>query len=297
MVRVWDASTGKELLTLKGHTDEVNGVSFSPDGGRLASASRDGTVRVWDASSGKELLTLKGHTGVVYGVSFSPDGQRLASASGDGTVRIWEASPVPDEVLRRRGLASHVASLFEELALREEVLAALDKDSNLSEADREFTLQVARTHSEDYTQLRNAAWKVVKTRDASKDTYVLALRRAEDALHQSQAFIASDYSTLGIAQYRVGHYAVALTTLTKSEELNATKKVSRRKSLDYLPPVNLAFLAMTRHRLGQGNEAKATLARLREIMKQPNWAKNDEIVGFLREAEGLIEGKSHGKGQ
>ena len=38
--KVWDAQTGKELLTLQGHTDSVDGVAFSPDGKRLATASR-----------------------------------------------------------------------------------------------------------------------------------------------------------------------------------------------------------------------------------------------------------------
>ena len=89
---MWDASSGRELLTLTGHTDEVFGVAFSPDGTRLATASNDQTAKVWDASSGRELLTLAGHTAVVVGVAFSPDGTRLATASYDGTARVWDTS-------------------------------------------------------------------------------------------------------------------------------------------------------------------------------------------------------------
>jgi len=89
MTTLWDATTGKKLLSLFGHTRAVYSVAFTPDGSRLASASGDGTVKLWDAASGKELLTLYGHTARIFGIVISPDGTQLATASQDGTSRVY----------------------------------------------------------------------------------------------------------------------------------------------------------------------------------------------------------------
>jgi WD40 repeat protein/tRNA A-37 threonylcarbamoyl transferase component Bud32 len=90
-VKIWDAISGKELLTLQGHNGMVMHVVFSLDGRRLASASVDGTVKVWDAVSGKELLNLPGHKGRVHHVVFSPNGRQLASVSDDRMIKVWDA--------------------------------------------------------------------------------------------------------------------------------------------------------------------------------------------------------------
>jgi WD40 repeat protein/serine/threonine protein kinase len=285
-VRVWDADSGLELLTFKGHTGGVFGLAYSPDGRRLASRG-SGVVLVWDAASGQELLTLtvahKSFSAVVGCLAFSPDGRRLALADSEATALIWEASDEPADVWHARAVVSEVYSLFEQLALGEEVIAVLRRNPMLNEHDRKFALQVVHNHGEDLLELTNAAWKAVKTRDAGKDSYALALRQAEAAVKVAPG-IGFTYNTLGIAQYRMGRYADALATLRKSEKLNATKDGSK--------PADLAFLAMSEHQLGKGDEAKATLARLREVMKQPFWAGYAEAQGFLREAEELIEGKS-----
>jgi WD40 repeat protein/transcriptional regulator with XRE-family HTH domain len=91
-IKVWDAATGQELLTLAGHTSWVMGIGFSPDGKSLASTSLDGTVKVWSLSPGKETVTVMSPP-AVYGirVAYSPNGQAFATNAGDGTARIWNA--------------------------------------------------------------------------------------------------------------------------------------------------------------------------------------------------------------
>lgn len=77
-MQVWDAVTGEQALALSGHTDSIFGIMFSPDGERLATASRDGTAKVWDAATGDELFTLASHTAEVVNVAYSRDRARLA---------------------------------------------------------------------------------------------------------------------------------------------------------------------------------------------------------------------------
>ena len=117
-VKLWDARTGQDLLTLNGHTMGVTSVSWSPDGQRLASASDDKTLKVWDARTGQDLLTLKGHTLGVTRVSWSPDGKRIASSCAEtvlgqpagGEVKLWEALTA-QELLILKGHTSVVTGV------------------------------------------------------------------------------------------------------------------------------------------------------------------------------------------
>jgi WD40 repeat protein/serine/threonine protein kinase len=94
-LKIWNAATGQELLTLSEHTasSPVLSVAYNHDGSRIVSGSADSSLKLWDVATGQEILTLKGHAGAVTSVAFSPDGWRLASASFDQTVKLWDATP------------------------------------------------------------------------------------------------------------------------------------------------------------------------------------------------------------
>lgn len=90
-VLIGEAATGQPLRVLRGHTGIVTSVAFSPDGGRLASVSSDGSIRVWEVASGRELRRLEDRIrSMLMSVAFSPNDRLLAMASNDGSVRLWD---------------------------------------------------------------------------------------------------------------------------------------------------------------------------------------------------------------
>src|SRR2546427_7801404 len=56
-VKVWNAQSGLETLTLREHDGRGASVGFSPDAHGLASGSWDRTAKVWDTSTGLDMLT------------------------------------------------------------------------------------------------------------------------------------------------------------------------------------------------------------------------------------------------
>lgn len=115
-VIIWDLGTGRWLGSFKAHTRSIQGVSLSPDGSLVASASDGpivchsygpmglpsrifgvasvgcgpdyGIVRVFDVTTGRETASLQ-HRGTARSVSFSPDGRTLATASYGGAC-LWD---------------------------------------------------------------------------------------------------------------------------------------------------------------------------------------------------------------
>jgi len=92
-IRIWDASTGKLIHTLPGHTYTVTSLAWDSSSSRLASASWDNTIRIWNAVTGQPILNITGHTGPVTAVTWSPDNSKIVSGGVDETqtIRVWSA--------------------------------------------------------------------------------------------------------------------------------------------------------------------------------------------------------------
>jgi WD40 repeat protein len=284
-IKVWDARTGAEVLTLPGDGPVV-GVVFSPDGKRIISGSWAGTIKVWDSATGTELMTLAAES--ISSVAFSPDGKTIAAGTYDAIIKLWESTkPAGGYESRNTVTAARklVAKLHEERGFYSEVIEKLATDNTLTEPVRQIALQIAGSRRwEDAEKLTKESWHTVSKPDANSEDYRRALQNAEKA----NDFESNNWSilkTLGAAQYRVGSYEDALGTLTNANKM-------RTDAQEEADPANVAFLAMTLHKLDRAKDAQAALDRMRDLCKDKRFAGGKKVQAFLFEAEKLFAGKN-----
>ncbi len=90
-VQLWDTDTGKLLTTLTGHTSGITGLTFSPDGSTLVSASGDGKVMFWNTETNKPLpIHISEHTYTQRGMAIIKDSNILASVAYNGITTFWD---------------------------------------------------------------------------------------------------------------------------------------------------------------------------------------------------------------
>jgi WD40 repeat protein len=280
VIKIWDLATSGAAQELRVHAGQVRGVVFSPDGRRLFSASVDGTAKVWDVSSGqeasgREILTLR--PGVTWTVAISRDSQRLATADPGGTVRIWDARPWTQDAADEREALGRLSSLLTRPLPRADVIAEVKGGEFLRSRARAIALDLVGRYREetDPALYHRASWAVVRRPYLNAFQYRFALLQSEHACRIDRD--RHEYRIgLGAALYRVGRYREATETLA---EANRPDEDS---------PARLAFLAMTHHRLGQREQARAALARLREILDQSRWTRDAEILGLAHEVQALV---------
>jgi WD40 repeat protein len=117
-VQIWDATSGKQLLSFKGHPSDAFLNRYSSDSTRILTTSYgDLTAKVWDIASAlktgtpptHELISMSGHGNGINDAAFSPDGKRIATGTTlDGLIRIWDEATGKELMT----LSGHTSSIF-----------------------------------------------------------------------------------------------------------------------------------------------------------------------------------------
>ena len=93
-------SAWKAVGTLRGQTDDVQDLAWSPDGSALVTGSVENVAIMWDATRHKHLARLDGHHHYVQGVAWDPKGEFVVTQSADRSCRVY--APKPQKQKRRR---------------------------------------------------------------------------------------------------------------------------------------------------------------------------------------------------
>ena len=83
------ANNWNYINSLKGHSDWIRSLAFSPDGQAIVSGSNDKTVRLWNVQTGQLIYLLTGHKDRVKSVGISPDGNTIISGDASRVVKVW----------------------------------------------------------------------------------------------------------------------------------------------------------------------------------------------------------------
>ncbi|NOR66305.1 MAG: hypothetical protein GQ528_03000, partial [Woeseiaceae bacterium] len=252
---------------------------------RIVSSSNDNTIKVWDSATGTELMTLRAVSYWPNPIAFSPDGKTIAAGIYDKDIQLWESAPPAGGYEPRwnaQAVRKVVDELYKETGFYSKVIDKLNADETLAEPVRKLALQVANSRLwEDTRKLIEQSWEVVSSPGGQIEAYRLVLVKAEMA-HRLDPNDRLIFDILGTAQYRVGAYQDALTTLAEKMRVHAQLEPG---------PSSLAFTAMALHQLGRDEDAQAALNRLRVQLEDAKLGVKRWAQAFVIEAGKLLAGE------
>jgi len=270
--QTWQVGSWEEFPCQKRHGGGV----FSHDGKLLALTERAGSMLVTqglelvDAETGRELATLASPNQRQIGdMAFSPDGSQLAVVTDHpGVVRLWDLRAVRQELTA--------------LGLDWDLLPFPPTGSDPG-APRPLRVEVQLGELADglksqphlAQRLNNEAWLLATAVDPKARNPARAVDLARQAVAYDP-YSGECHNTLGVAHYRAGDWAAAVTAIEKSMELHGG-----------VDSFNWFFLAMAHWQLGDPAEARKWYDQAVQWMEK-NAPTNEELRRFRAEASALL---------
>ncbi len=91
-IQIWEVASGQLLLSKQITYDTLSGVSWSPDGSKLAFGATDKVVRAIDSTTGEQVLFQGAHEDWVLDTVFTADGSHLVSVARDMSCKLTEVA-------------------------------------------------------------------------------------------------------------------------------------------------------------------------------------------------------------
>ncbi len=89
-LQIWKVKERKLLHSVVASKDTFLGVSFSPDGKKIAFAGADKSIRIYDSATGKEIRRADHHEDWVFATVFGVDGKRIVSVGRDRAAKLTD---------------------------------------------------------------------------------------------------------------------------------------------------------------------------------------------------------------
>jgi WD40 repeat protein/serine/threonine protein kinase len=283
-IRIRELATGRLLATLRGHTAPPRGVTFAPDGRRLASVIAGhgtntlllrGELKLWDLTTAQEILTLRDRPVCAFDIAFSPDGRRLVTAHSDAILTLWDGAEPTSGMALDRAARSLVGQLFDQprrpgLA---EVERTLTADKTIDDSLRSAAVECAQVIESDH--LRQEAERLVdnlKAKAMFRDEMVSFLR-ADPKLSEDlrrEAIHLAEHSVE--APRALNNHAREVVRRPDASREAVGLALRRAEAACRLVPFEgryQATLGMAQYRMGLHQEAASSLARADSLDTEP----------------------------